>query len=83
MTTWGELDRSVHKTWAVLASCTKVTDVLAKRAFGVLIYLRKAALCHLPSVWIMESSVHTRAAVGSCSYPEAMSRVLVCLETYL
>ena len=63
MTTWGELDRNVHKTWAVLACCTKVTDVLAKRAFGVLIYLRKAALCHLPSVWIMESSMHTKAAV--------------------
>ena len=63
MTTWGELDRSVHKTsWTVLACCTKVTDVLAKRAFGVLIYLRKAALCHLPSVWIMESSMHTMVA---------------------
>ena len=80
MTTWGELDRSVHKTWAVLACCTKVTDVLAKRAFGILIYLRKA---DLPSVWIMESTMHTKAAVGSCSYPESMSRVLVCLETYL
>ena len=35
----------------------------ARRCLGVLMYLRKAVLCHLPRVWIMESSTPTMAAV--------------------
>ena len=36
---------------------------MASRSFGVLTYWRKAALCHRPSVWIIESSRPTSDAV--------------------
>ena len=38
-------------------------DKVASRSFGVLTYWRKAALCHRPSVWIIESSRPTSDAV--------------------
>ena len=42
---------------------TNFFDIAASRPFGVCMYCRNAALCHLPSVWIVESAIPTIAAV--------------------
>ncbi len=42
--------------------CTNAAEAPAKRALGVLMYLRNAALYHLPKVWINESSIPASAA---------------------
>ncbi len=50
-------DRSSTDSWV------SVRAIAAKCSGGVLMYCRKAALCHLPSVLIMESSIPFFAAV--------------------
>ena len=57
--------------WAVcqgaLLVLARVAEIEARRSFGVLIYWRKAALLHLPRVWMVESS--TPAAIAAVAAP--------------
>ncbi len=61
-----QLYRYVVQTFSDLSDSGGVDITRANEASssaGVLIYWRKAALCHRPSVWIEESAIPAMAAV--------------------
>ena len=58
---YSPLDVAVFSLW-LKPWVANVRERAASRSCGVLMYLRNAALCHLPRSWIVESSTPANAA---------------------